>query len=53
MKTATTDLDAIVAVSEAVNKSLELDRILEVALDTVLQLKGLNAGTIRLLARVS
>ncbi len=49
MKTATTDLDAIVAVSEAVNKSLELDCILEVALDTVLRLKGLDAGTIRLL----
>ena len=49
MKTATTDLDAIVAVSEAVNKSLELDCILKVALDTVLRLKGLDAGTIRLL----
>jgi peptide/nickel transport system substrate-binding protein len=42
------DLDAIVAVSEAVNQSFDLDRVLKIALKTVLNLKGLDAGTIRL-----
>ena len=43
------DLDAIITISEAVNQSLNIDQILKIALDEVLKLKGLDAGTIRLI----
>ena len=53
METKNQDLEAVVTVSEAVNQSLDLDRILQIALDTVLKLKGLDAGTIRLMDQQS
>lgn len=49
MKTTKDTLGSIVAISEAVNQSLDLDQILQIALDTVLKLEGLDAGTIRII----
>ncbi|MEW6376926.1 MAG: ABC transporter substrate-binding protein [Thermodesulfobacteriota bacterium] len=48
-KATNKDLDAIVKISEAIHQSFDLDRILQIALDTVLKLKGLDAGTIRIM----
>lgn len=42
-------LNSIVAISEAVNQYLDLDRILQITLDTVLKLRGLGAGTIHII----
>jgi len=53
METKNQDLEAIVTVSKAMNQSLDLDRILQIALDTVLKLKGLDADTIRLMDQES
>ena len=49
MKTSNKDLNAIVAISEAVNQSLDIDQIMKIALDEVLKLKGLDVGTIRIM----
>jgi PAS domain S-box-containing protein len=49
IKTTKDALGSIVAISEAVNQYLDLDQILQIALDTVLKLEGLDAGTIRLI----
>jgi putative methionine-R-sulfoxide reductase with GAF domain len=49
IKATNKDLDAIVTISEAIHQSFDLDRILQIALDTVLKLKGLDAGTIRIM----
>ena len=53
MDTANKDLDAFVAISEAVNQSFEIDQIMKIALDEVLRLKGLDAGTIRIMDDIS
>jgi hypothetical protein len=49
MSSTNADLDAIITILEAVNQSLNIDQILKIALDEVLKLKGLDAGTIRLM----
>lgn len=41
-------LRALHAISEAVNRSLNLDAVLEVALDRVIEVLGLDAGDVRL-----
>jgi len=46
MKKTDRNLDSIVAISEAVNQSFDLDRILQIALGVVLKLRGLAAGAI-------
>ena len=53
MEAKNQDIESVVTVSKAVNQSLDLDRILQIALDTVLKLKGLDAGTIRLMDQES
>lgn len=48
-----TVLDSILAVSQAITEAMGTDQIMQTALDEVLKLQGLDAGTVRILDEAS